>query len=173
MISAFRYVLSMWFYYILPVFSRSNDVIKLTNNLSEYSNLSGGHKQISTRHAVYKSFITNVIYRLILYSCLQLFNVRTSKHEVASHQGSYLFIQRYFNFCIFHNYFLRMSATTVAIEHISIMKIDNITNSMTIRNHKDSPIIHILSRINPIPRIETYFFMIYSNIFLPSLPMPY
>ena len=27
-----------------------------------------------------------------------------------------------------------------------------------------SPIIHILNRINPIPRIDTYFFKIHSNI---------
>ena len=36
--------------------------------------------------------------------------------------------------------------------------------------HKRPPIIPILSRINPIPRIDTYFFKIHSNIFLPSTP---
>ena len=30
------------------------------------------------------------------------------------------------------------------------------------------PIIPILSRINPIPRIDTYFFKVHSNIVLPS-----
>ena len=30
--------------------------------------------------------------------------------------------------------------------------------------HKESPIIPILSRINPIPRIDAYFFKIHSNI---------
>ena len=32
--------------------------------------------------------------------------------------------------------------------------------------HKGSPIIPILSRVNPIPRIDTYFFKINSNIVL-------
>ena len=32
--------------------------------------------------------------------------------------------------------------------------------------HKGSPIIPILSRINPIPRIDTHFFKIHSNIIL-------
>jgi hypothetical protein len=30
----------------------------------------------------------------------------------------------------------------------------------------------IMSRINPIPRIDTYFFKIYSDIVLPSTPRP-
>ena len=34
--------------------------------------------------------------------------------------------------------------------------------------HKSSPIIPILSRINPIPRIDTYLLKVYSNIVLPS-----
>ena len=38
--------------------------------------------------------------------------------------------------------------------------------------HKGSPINPILSRINPIPRIETYFFKILSNIVLPTKPRP-
>jgi hypothetical protein len=38
--------------------------------------------------------------------------------------------------------------------------------------HKESPIIPILSRINPIPRIDPYFFKIYYNIILPSTPTP-
>jgi hypothetical protein len=33
-------------------------------------------------------------------------------------------------------------------------------------------LIHILSRINPIPRIDTYFFKIHSNIVFPSTPRP-
>ena len=33
--------------------------------------------------------------------------------------------------------------------------------------HKGSPIIPILSRINPIPRIDTYLFKVHSNILLP------
>ena len=32
--------------------------------------------------------------------------------------------------------------------------------------------IHILSRINPIPRIDTYLFKVHSNIVLPSTPRP-
>ena len=36
--------------------------------------------------------------------------------------------------------------------------------------NKGSPIIPILSQINPIPRIDTYFFKVHSNIVL--LPMP-
>ena len=32
--------------------------------------------------------------------------------------------------------------------------------------HKGSPIIPIMSRINPVPRIDTYFFKIHSNIIL-------
>jgi hypothetical protein len=38
--------------------------------------------------------------------------------------------------------------------------------------HKGSPIIPILNRINPIPRIDTYFFKVYSNIVLPSTNRP-
>ena len=37
------------------------------------------------------------------------------------------------------------------------------------RIREGSPIIHILTRINPVPRINTYFFKIHSNHFLPSL----
>ena len=33
-------------------------------------------------------------------------------------------------------------------------------------------IIPILSQINPIPRIDTYIFKIYSNIVFPSTPRP-
>ena len=36
--------------------------------------------------------------------------------------------------------------------------------------HSQEPSIPILSRINPIPRIDTYFFKIHSNIVLPSTP---
>ena len=32
--------------------------------------------------------------------------------------------------------------------------------------------IHILSRINPIPRIDTYLFKVHSNIVLPPTPRP-
>jgi hypothetical protein len=38
------------------------------------------------------------------------------------------------------------------------------------RIHEDSPIIPILSRINPITRIDTYLFKVHSNIVLPSTP---
>ena len=38
--------------------------------------------------------------------------------------------------------------------------------------HKGSPIIPILSRINPIPRIDTNFFKVHSNIVLPPIPRP-
>ena len=38
------------------------------------------------------------------------------------------------------------------------------------RIHKGSPIIHILSRINPIPRIDTYLFKVHSNILDLGLP---
>ena len=38
------------------------------------------------------------------------------------------------------------------------------------RIHKDSPIIPILSRINPIPRIDTHLFKVHSNIVLQSTP---
>ena len=34
--------------------------------------------------------------------------------------------------------------------------------------HKGSPIIPILSRINPIPRIDAYLFKVHYNIVLPS-----
>ena len=37
---------------------------------------------------------------------------------------------------------------------------------------KNSPIISPLSRINPIPRIDTHFFKIHSIIVLPSMPRP-
>jgi hypothetical protein len=40
------------------------------------------------------------------------------------------------------------------------------------RIHKCSPIIPILSRINTIPRIDTYFLKFHSNIVLPSTPRP-
>ena len=40
------------------------------------------------------------------------------------------------------------------------------------RIHKGSPIIPILSRINPIPRIDTYLFKVHFNIVLPSTPRP-
>jgi len=36
------------------------------------------------------------------------------------------------------------------------------------RIHKGSPIIPIQNRINPIPRIDTYFFKVHCNIVLPS-----
>ena len=36
--------------------------------------------------------------------------------------------------------------------------------------HKGSPIIPILGRINPIPRIDTYFTNVHFNIVLPSTP---
>ena len=38
--------------------------------------------------------------------------------------------------------------------------------------NKGSPIIAILSRIKPVPRTDTHFFKIYSNIVLPSTPRP-
>ena len=38
--------------------------------------------------------------------------------------------------------------------------------------HSFSPIIPTLTRINPIPRIDTFFFKIYSNTALPSTPRP-
>ena len=37
---------------------------------------------------------------------------------------------------------------------------------------KCSPIIPIMSQINPIPRFDTYFFKIHSNIVFPSTPSP-
>ena len=37
--------------------------------------------------------------------------------------------------------------------------------------HKGSPIIPILSRINPIPRTYTYLLKVHSNIVLPSTPI--
>ena len=40
------------------------------------------------------------------------------------------------------------------------------------RIHKGPPIIHILSQINPITRIDTYLFKVHSNIVLPSTPRP-
>ena len=40
------------------------------------------------------------------------------------------------------------------------------------RIHKGSPIIPILSRINPITRIDTYLFKVHSNIVLLSMPRP-
>ena len=40
------------------------------------------------------------------------------------------------------------------------------------RIHKGSPIIPILSRINPNTRIDTYLFKVHSNIVLPSTPRP-
>ena len=33
-------------------------------------------------------------------------------------------------------------------------------------------LIPMLSRINPIPRIDTYFFKVHSNIVLPTKPRP-
>ena len=41
------------------------------------------------------------------------------------------------------------------------------------RIHNGSPITPILSRINPIPHIDTYFFKIHSNIVFPSTPRSY
>jgi hypothetical protein len=45
---------------------------------------------------------------------------------------------------------------------------DDLTNSMAYgtRRFKASPIIPILSRINPVPRIDSYFFKVDSNIVL-------
>ena len=40
------------------------------------------------------------------------------------------------------------------------------------RIHKSSLIIPIVGRINRVPRIDTYFFMIHSNIVLPPPPSP-
>ena len=41
------------------------------------------------------------------------------------------------------------------------------------RIHKNSPIIPILSQINPVPHIDTYFFKIQFNIALPSMPVKF
>ena len=38
--------------------------------------------------------------------------------------------------------------------------------------HSQGLIIPILSRINPIPRVDTYFLKVQSNIVLPSTPSP-
>ena len=43
---------------------------------------------------------------------------------------------------------------------------------VTCRSHKGFTIIPIMSRINPIPRIDTYLFKVHSNIVLPSTPRP-
>ena len=40
------------------------------------------------------------------------------------------------------------------------------------RMHKYSPIIPILSQINPLPRIDIYFLKVHFNIVLPSNPRP-
>jgi hypothetical protein len=40
------------------------------------------------------------------------------------------------------------------------------------RIYKCSPIISILSRINPFPRIDTHFFKIHSNTVLTGLGLP-
>ena len=54
-----------------------------------------------------------------------------------------------------------------------------LTNSMAYGTQKfnaaftrGSPIIPILSKINQIPRVDTYFFKVHSNIVLPSTPRP-
>ena len=39
-------------------------------------------------------------------------------------------------------------------------------------HYKGSPIIHILSRINPIPQIDIQFCKFHSNIVLPSMFRP-
>ena len=39
------------------------------------------------------------------------------------------------------------------------------------RIHRGCPIISILSRNNPYPRVDTYFYKISSNIVLPTTPM--
>ena len=60
--------------------------------------------------------------------------------------------------------------TTLKI-HLSVCgKVD--MSPCECRIHKGSPIIPILSRINPIPRIDTYLFKVYSNIVFPSTPRP-
>ena len=38
---------------------------------------------------------------------------------------------------------------------------------------KGHPIIHVLSQINPIPRVDNYFFKIYFNIVQPTTPKPF
>ena len=40
------------------------------------------------------------------------------------------------------------------------------------RIHKGSPLILILSLIDPITRIDTYLFKVHSDIVLPSTPRP-
>jgi hypothetical protein len=45
-------------------------------------------------------------------------------------------------------------------EHFGVKK----THKVQCRIHKGSPRIPILSRINPTPHIDTYFFKVYSNI---------
>jgi hypothetical protein len=42
-----------------------------------------------------------------------------------------------------------------------------------LRIQKGSPVIAILSRINPIPRVDTYLFKGHSNIVLLSTPRPF
>ena len=40
----------------------------------------------------------------------------------------------------------------------------SVNNLQICRIHKDSPVIPILSQMNPIPRIDTYFFKVHPNI---------
>ena len=52
-------------------------------------------------------------------------------------------------------------------------KLDSLWNpEAQYRIHKGSPITPILNEIKSIPRIDTYFFNIHSNVVIPSAPRP-
>jgi hypothetical protein len=66
---------------------------------------------------------------------------------------------------------------TYVVEDAKENKEEILTNSIVYgivqcRIHEGSSIFPILSRIDPIARIDTYFFKIYSNIVLPFTPTP-
>ena len=62
---------------------------------------------------------------------------------------------------------LKCIATIIYVKDMHYNYLHGLWNpEVQCRIHKGSPIIPILSRINPIPRIDTYLFKVHSNIVL-------
>ena len=69
-----------------------------------------------------------------------------------------------------NNYPIELRKNYLALLQLSYNKLYGLWNlEVQLCILKGSPIIPILSRINPIPQIDTYLFKVHSNIVLPSI----